>query len=619
MEEGLDPKFAQQIHRFPIINISIGPHHAQAARTALPEPASENTPPPSNAPIITKLRRQNQLLKLRISKQKEQIAAKDAHIKSLKDQKPVLAAMRDLIRQVRRDELDLPLRPVVDCFLSKCESVEEVAGVLAKQRTLKVAISTLRKTRRTRLLAWFMQNHKNVNHVFAKKQQLRDRSDSLAAVFGHSIIKHQSDTMLLYHHPIRQDLAKLKVKVAHFDGRYSGCPGDYLQSVELRLVLGDDDTQVTVTFARALLAGNKVADYEEFFTRVKNLNCPRIKHMVTDFELAVSRAALAVFGGMKVRGCWYHFFNNLVARAAKLGRVCGEEPCRQMTRVLSLLPFMANRELVIDYLITVHRPTLEHKFFSNANVRLLLYVLNTYVKRYDAIFFVDLAKNMTRTNNAAEGSNSGLARFKSQRATLTDFATYCEVQFKRDLVRKTQRVKPPTDLDIFLLQIQRVSKFNIVHLVNWLLRLPDNGSLAIAEIVGPVPKFTRRTRVKNAEYVQHRKALLDRICTEYREYRAIRRRQWQEFKERLNNDTEINSGLYAQLEYENNGDGYDKQSDDGEGEQETVAAKSDHNTTTAPASIEAELSSNRTTVPCPRSRRKKHRRDLPGSQNCSHL
>lgn len=53
----------------------------------------------------------------------------------------------------------------------------------------------------------------------------------------------------------------LKVKMAHFDGRYSGTPRGFAQIVELCLIIEDGTHEIAITFGRELLKGNWIEEY----------------------------------------------------------------------------------------------------------------------------------------------------------------------------------------------------------------------------------------------------------------------------------------------------------------------------------------------------------------------
>lgn len=183
-----------------------------------------------------------------------------------------------------------------------------------------------------------------------------------------------------------------------------------------------------------------------------------------------------------------------------------------MLQTLSLLPLFYNQELVIDHLLPIYWPSKQDHGFKDVNIKVLMYIYNTYVKRYALIFFIDLSKNTTRTNNSAEGSNSGLSPYRNQRMTLEKFASYCEVYWKRELFKKPAAVISPFTVDTFLVDIQKVSRYNIEDLLNWLFNGPEIETLAIKPIARPLKWFTRHTLVKDKKYVQWKQEGLKNIA-----------------------------------------------------------------------------------------------------------
>ena len=440
--------------------------------------------------------------------------------------------MKDLIKVIRRDGLALPLRSTIDCFLKASETNEEIKAVLGKTKTLQVAMSNNKKTRKERLFKNYRKAYNNFNHIFRTKADMLARKKSLAMICGKNLLKVQISTILFYHYPLNEDFKDLKIKIAHFDGRYTDAPRNYSQCVELRLVLGDAATEVTMTFARALLTSNTTESYREFFKCVRNANCKKIGIMVTDFEFAISRAAREVFPNIRIRGCWYHFWNNLLAKSGKLKRFTLQEPCRALIKTLSLLCFMHNPATVIDTLLDKYVEDTEDKSFKNVNIKFILYVYNTYVKRYGHIFFIDLSKSCIRTNNSAEGSNSGLSKFKNQRLSLQDFANYCELQWKREVVKKVNKIKPIKDIDIFLIEIQKVSKYNVEDLLVFLFKNVDKDLDSLKHVPLSLPKFSRKISARDLIFMQQQNTLIQQYHSEYRKFVNRKKREWKAFREK---------------------------------------------------------------------------------------
>lgn len=455
---------------------------------------------------------------------------------------------------MRRDNIDLPPRVVTDSYLKTCDSAEEVRAVLKKQRTLKMTGRDIRKKRISKLLAKYKKQRPNLSKLFKRHKTVVQHKESIAMLFTENVLKKFDDPILFYSCPIRPEFKGWRVRMAHFDGRYKGAPRGFTQSVELRLVLTDEKSEVTVTFARALLKSSKIEAYEHFFRLVRNAHCPKINNMMTDFEMAISQAALNVFTRLNIRGCWYHFFNNLYRMTGRLQRLTAQTACPKLFRLLSVMPFLYNWDHVVHYLLMLYDYEEQDTCFKSVNTKLILYVYQIYCLRYRRMFFIDLKRDPRRTNNSAEGSNSGLARMKSYRMTLREFADYCEVMWKRDLHSKPRKIKAVTNVDDFLLSIQKVSKYNVTDLVDFLLDTPVVQSYKIEYMVRELPSFTRKTRVNDDEHCKLIADSMGVIVSRYKQFRAEKRAAWRQYRQIANDGIVVAEPTDDEQRYEGRDD-----------------------------------------------------------------
>lgn len=157
----------------------------------------------------------------KLIKVKNELNEARAHIAALQEPRIIKESAEDLIRLIRRDNLELPLRSVVDAYLKKCNSIEEVKTIISKEQTLALTNRSIKKARNNKLIDQYREQYKNLNRVIRTKDELFERQDSIGMIFNQNILKSHSSTMLFYSHPIRSDISEWKVRIAHFDGKYS--------------------------------------------------------------------------------------------------------------------------------------------------------------------------------------------------------------------------------------------------------------------------------------------------------------------------------------------------------------------------------------------------------------
>lgn len=212
--------------------------------------------------------------------------------------------------------------------------------------------------------------------------------------------------------------------------------------------------------------------------------------------------------------------------AGKLNRLTSRPKCRQLIRTLSLLPFFHNQHQAIRSILDTYGYTEHDQCFKDPNIKLIMYVFQIYCIKYQAIFFIDLTKDIRRTNNSAEGSNSGLSKYKNNKMTLRDFADYCEVMWKRDLCKKVRNKKAINETDSFLLSVQKASRYNIYDLLLFILSCSPSDSFKIKNMIMPIPWLTRSTLVKNTEHILIVAADLELAKKRYKKFRLTKKVEW---------------------------------------------------------------------------------------------
>nr|XP_054757171.1 uncharacterized protein LOC129263283 [Lytechinus pictus] len=111
-----------------------------------------------------------------------------------------------------------------------------------------------------------------------------------------------------------------EVSVVFIDGTFKTVPRPYTQLVTLHgRTIGN-----MFTLAYALMNGKRLEQYRRLLQHLKNIAVdarlrfsPRI--VVSDFEVAIRRAFVEEFPGIRVRGCYFHLTQSLWRKIQELG------------------------------------------------------------------------------------------------------------------------------------------------------------------------------------------------------------------------------------------------------------------------------------------------------------
>lgn len=465
----------------------------------------------------------------RIAKLETKLAAEKAMIKPKEPEEDLKFVIERFIRLMRTRKISFDVKLLTQTFLKMSQTAEEVSMVLIKNKTMQRVKSKIKEERDSTVLSHYKTHQTHTDRIFKTRSELLDHKNSLCFLYGKNILKYHSSTMLFYQVPLKKELQEFKIKTAHFDGKYSDVPVGYLQSVELRLVLAKEDKEIIITFAKALLIGSKIADYAEFFERVKRAHYKHIPHLMVDFELAISRDALEVFPGTKIRSCWFHYWNNLSRRSGRIKRYTKIPIPVEDVRLLALLSFFHAPEIFLHVFVGdlwYDTPVNRHR---NGRFKLALYVYKTYLCRYHHQFSMDLFKCITRTNNSCEGSNSGMSKYSTQRLSLEQYRGYVEIGFKQDSVKPIGLSHELTKLDKVLMAIQKASKHNVDDLVKFLLGSEELKTNKLALLEDRIPVFPKDPKLLNGERVAECIDRLEDAVKEHRAYKKLRTIEWQEF------------------------------------------------------------------------------------------
>ena len=514
-----------------LVNLTVAP-----VSVVVPiEPQQQTVEPPTNSkiPLETKykvLKRRNRYLESKDKKAAEKAEKNKHKDEPYQPNRDIKSALNDFLAVMRYHRLQFDTKTVLNTFIMNADTAEDARKVMSKAKTLSRARATIIQQKGKKRLDYYVDNYRNANRIFTCRESILDREDSLSIVFGQNILKRATGTMLFYHLPINLELARYTIERAHFDGKYTDCPRPYKQSVELRLVMSCGDKQITLTFARALLSGSSTEDYAEFFVAARNAKLKKVPLFITDFEIAVSTAILQVFPNVQVRGCWYHYWNNILCESSLLSRVTNQKIDKFIVIFLVMLPFLHHQEKYVSKLIAEMGFSSYLTHHRDVNFKLIMYVYSTYMQRFQHLFAIDLSLSLARTNNTCEGSNSGLSKQFSMRPTLREFTTYVENSFKKQYVMKPKKVPAPTALDKLLKAVQLCSLRNEDVLFETLIceMKKDKFKLRSIRVIRITEIHTQTSNDSRTDDEVRQK--LNTLALKYKRTRTARRRMCKDLK-----------------------------------------------------------------------------------------
>lgn len=366
-------------------------------------------------------------------------------------------------------------------------------------------------------------------HLYRDQEVIEDLKPSLLLINQRPMLKRFENENLVYVND-QLNFEGAKVLCAHADGKFSSCPTGFRQSFQLRLRLLRADREFTVLFAAGLLTGAKTEDYKEFFSTCKAFRCPSFPILIADFEIGISKAAQEVWRNVSIRGCNFHFMQNLLRMKRKLQRWLGQTPSDLLLNLLYVLPFLKRPHTYLRHFVEgLGLPGPE--FFKNIDLKLLLYVFSTYCERLQGTFAQDLTTLATKTNNSCEGFNSGLERGFTKKPQVHEFVSFIGYAFKQDLMDLKSPKRTSEPLTPLLKSIQDRS---IDHLLPIMTFLGTCGQIKVARACTLIRAFdqielTGRAWISKAKDDEDRQFLRG-VVVGYRAFSLEKRRRLEELQ-----------------------------------------------------------------------------------------
>lgn len=442
-------------------------------------------------------------------------------------------SLHDLVALMRRDDISLPTPAVLRAYIEAASSPDDVRAILGSTKTLRRTSKKIRRNRAADRTARYARWSAAQKTTSAATAELLRHEPAMAVAYDTLLLKQPSEELYFFLVPLPESLAAFRVEVAHFDGKFKNSPAGFKQSVEFRLTLAYKKLRSTVTFAMGLLRGAATADYQRFFALLKRFNCKGFREIVTDFETAIHKAVRAVYPEVRVRGCWFHYWHNLLKQNTRLEKVCRSETRPRLLRCLGLLPFLHHPAAFLLALLKLSDLAASPNRYFNSNYRIIFFVFRTYLGRLGHAFFLDLRCTLARTNNVCEGKNSGQSKRKSGKATLEDFVGYVEETAKRTALVLPQPVSDFTDLELFLMAIQKASTRNVTDLTRVLFSRGDEQGLVVEKIAGPLPTFRKEEALEDPDFDARSRAHLARASSDIHAFVGQYRQQLGDMRTQL--------------------------------------------------------------------------------------
>lgn len=505
------------------------------------------TPKKTKAKILKKSPKSRHFLPLDRSKNpwqaeyEEHLDIISAQRKLISDQKMQIQALEDQLKKIEEERTK---SNEVHCFLSLIQDLGLVISASTLQNILLLWAKDEKKLSMVKNYWWkirhvakknlkthlegqvstLVESFRSYRHLYKTKETISELQPALLLVNGHPMLKRFEDGGLIYiNDQLKFDGAT--VICAHADGKFSSCPRNFVQSFQLRLRLLKEGREFTVLFASGLLSGSKTENYREFFDTCKAYRCPAFPYLIADYEIGISNAAKDVWKGVKVRGCNFHYMQNLLRMKRKLQRWIGQTPSDFILNVLYLLPFIKRPFTYLRKYIEDLDLSGDH-LFKNVDFKLLLYVFSTYCERLQNIFSQDLKDLGVKTNNSCEGFNSRLQKAFSKKPQVHEFAAFISSVFKMELFDIRSFKQPQEHLGDLLKNVQECSTNSLSQIMNF---CSNNGLIKVSrssELLAAfrVIDFSGKVWISKAKDKEDRE-FLKGIVIGYKAFCAEKRRQ----------------------------------------------------------------------------------------------
>lgn len=427
----------------------------------------------------------------------------------------------ELAKILNRNDIKIKTRHLTDAFILKAQEPHEARVESSLSTAWALAGATTNKLNEQRVERLLSQQRR-YRRSFKKPSDYASKSPFFVDIFGNNALVYAKEGEMLMYINKGVDLTDCTVLAAHVDGKFTRPVNGMRQSFEFVLVCERAGKRFSFTFAFALLGGHSQEFYKNFFRQLVRHHCPKPPVIVTDFEIAIANAIQEEWepNPPEVRGCYFHYTQNLLGYGSRLKRYLGSLPSDFCFNVLKVLPFCDQPESLLGTFLQSTQKQSELDF-SSIDVKMCLYVYNTYVRKLRKIFFVDLERSAIKTNNACEGRNSWLSRSFAQRPNISELLDFITVKFKKDVVRSNAAHCHESPYDKQCLALQRYLRDEPGKTLTW-LALTKRITREVLSNVN-VQEGVGQARDQPVMDQSQAAAFLSRSAQDFAEYRKRRR------------------------------------------------------------------------------------------------
>lgn len=375
------------------------------------------------------------------------------------------AVLEQFVEFLESNDLYLSNRSIKHMFIRNCELLEDAEDLDKSFKNMFKRIKSLRNDLRARKIKKIQSSFENYKQIFKTRDNVDRSADYTSFMFDKLVTRKIQDNMVIYRNSI-YDPKEGKVVCAYVDGKHSKCPKGWQQSFDLILEVELSKMRKSITYATALLKDTKQSTYEELFEFLKNGHCPKLRYVISDFEVAIFNAVQKTWPKTNKRGCFYHYLNNLLKKRQILDRGKTNKISLGCYNLATILPFLKYPSYYIfSYLSKFDMD--EKNFMRCRDFRFLIYVYQTYVVKLRSLFLQDLTGLRIRTNNVAEGKNCSMSLSFNKKPSLEEYVDQIVYKFINEKISPWHEIPKESYYDKLLKLIQHCSDKDPQRILNF--------------------------------------------------------------------------------------------------------------------------------------------------------
>lgn len=379
-----------------------------------------------------------------------------------------------ILNLLKKENIYLKPCSLIDDLTNSAKTIEEVDYISKNYDVVNNRMKYVRRSKKNQFLSYVISNR-----IKFLKKGINDETyiihrDVLPNVYGNLALGKIHNDIFVFTNRYVLEFCKNLVAV-HCDGKYLDLKGDLYSGKQFFTIMGvfcENGIFYNVLIACALVPGKTEKHYTELFTIIKDLKLFKPKLFIVDFEVAIRNSIKKVYPDSEVRGCYFHYKHNiqkkifLLSKKYVISNIC--------KNVVSMLPFVTYP----CYFLTYFVKSLKNNSEIEGDLKLYIYVYDTYIIKLQSYFMQDVEKYISRTNNVCESLNSKLEN-QFVKKTINELIYFIENQFKKEISdrrserkKKIKKAKPlKTDIirensNSFFIKFHSITKKNINFMIS---------------------------------------------------------------------------------------------------------------------------------------------------------